>query len=108
MEKFEAMMEIVEEKTEFAPAIQVEIIAAVAATMLQSIKMVPEEIKFFVPLETVEVVEAIEAALEEKKIPEVCQLLEIFMQLAPAFTSFMIPPTKLVKAFQEFIEEEQE
>ena len=106
--KFVKMTEIVEEKTEFAPAIQVEIIAAIAATMLQTIKMVPEELKFFAPLETIETIESIEAALEEKKIPEVCQLLEVFMELAPAFTSFMIPPTKLVKAFQEFIEEEQE
>jgi hypothetical protein len=108
MEKFVKMTEIVEEKTEFAPAIQVEIVAVVAATMVQTIKMVPEEIEFFVPLETIEVVEAIEAALEAQQIPAVSQLLEVFMELAPAFTSFMTPPSKLVKAFQEFIEEEQE
>lgn len=105
--KFVKMTEIVEQKTEFAPAIQVEIIAAIAATMLQTIKLTPEEVKFFSPIETVEVVETIEAALEAHQIPEVGQLLEVFMELSPAFTSFMTPPTSLVKAFQQFIEEQQ-
>lgn len=106
--KLEVMMEIVEEKIEFAPVTEIEMVAVVAATMLQTIKLLPEELKFFAPLETLEAIETVEAALVFQQVPHPALLMKVFLEMPECFTSFMTPPSKLVEAFQQFIEEEEQ
>ena len=106
--KTEKMIEIFELKMckPFALTTQAEFEALVSSMVLKTIMMVPEEICFFAPLETISKIEEVEAALEAHQIPQYVMLVEIFLEMAPAFESFMVPSTEMVKAFLAVIEKE--
>jgi hypothetical protein len=106
--KLSAMMEIFELKLKkpFELTTQAEFEALVSAMVLKTIMMIPEEVCFFAPLETISKIEEVEAALEAHQIPQHTTLTEIFLEMPPIFESFMTPTTEMVQAFLGVIEKE--
>jgi hypothetical protein len=74
--------------------------------MLKTIMMIPEEVCFFAPLETISKIEEVEEAIELHKIPKHTTLTEIFLEMPPIFESLMTPTTEMVQAFLGVIEKE--
>ena len=92
-----ALLAIMEEKHSESDAVT-------CAAVLHTIMIDPSIMEFFAPVETVQLIEAVEESLESLKAPDPKILMQIFHSLPDVFDSLCTPPSKLVHAFEEVID----